>query len=328
MVEMNERDLQLFETIAQVPQATLLKSLAILLRKYYKNNKVQVTGDYILCEGNIPIMLIAHLDTVFSNPPYDIYFDKKKQVLWSPDGLGADDRAGVFSIIKILQKGFRPHICFTCEEEVGGIGAMRMVTQIPKPPFKIKYCIELDRRGASDCVFYHCDNIDFEDYIESFGFITSWGTFTDISEICPAWKVAGVNLSIGYYNEHSISEVLKIKETYATIEKVCEMLRHADTAPEFKYIPAYVNPYIMNMMKDRINKAKNHIPQYVCKKCGKSFNEEDIIPVKGLNTKETYFYCIDCLDENVNWCMACGEPFETTDPDKALCQDCLDRGEI
>lgn len=43
--------------------------------------------------------------------------------MWSPQGLGADDRAGIFAIIQIIKSGLRPHIILTTDEEVGGVGA-------------------------------------------------------------------------------------------------------------------------------------------------------------------------------------------------------------
>jgi putative aminopeptidase FrvX len=81
-------------------------------------------------------------------------------VIWSPDALGADDRAGVFAIIKILQSGLRPHIIFTTDEETGGYGA-KALTSNACPFQDVRYFIELDRQGALDCVFYNCDNKHF-----------------------------------------------------------------------------------------------------------------------------------------------------------------------
>ena len=91
------------------------------LRKIYPT--VLETKDYICAEGVIPIALVAHMDTVFFKPATTIYYDRQKNTMWSPMGLGADDRAGVFAIIQILQSGLRPHIIFTTDEEKGCLGA-------------------------------------------------------------------------------------------------------------------------------------------------------------------------------------------------------------
>lgn len=142
-----------------------------------------------------------------------------------PDGAGFDDKAGIFSIFKILDQGYSPHVIFTTNEEVGSLGAKELVKDIPNHPFKeLKYLIELDRANDYDCVFYGCKNEKFISYIESFGFVEAFGTSSDINHICPVWKTAGVNLSIGYKHQHSKNEILNIESMFNTISKVKEML--------------------------------------------------------------------------------------------------------
>ena len=52
--------------------------------------------------------------------------------------------------------------------------------------------------------FYYCNNIPFIEYVKPLWVsFENWGSFSDISILCPKWEVAGVNLSIGYENEHS-----------------------------------------------------------------------------------------------------------------------------
>ena len=158
--------------------------------------------------------------------------------MWSPEGIGADDRAGVFAIVEILKRGLRPTIILTTDEEIGGVGASKLVEDIPEAPCKLNFLIELDRRGSEDCVFYDCDNPFFEDYIEDFGFITNWGSFSDISYIAPKWGMAAVNLSIGYEHEHSKSEILNVSWMFNTIYKVCNILENVHEEDVFEYIPA------------------------------------------------------------------------------------------
>ena len=59
--------------------------------------------DYIAAKGQIPIVLITHLDVVYQELTRKnmlIYHDSEQGVWWSPNGLGADDRAGVLRIDK------------------------------------------------------------------------------------------------------------------------------------------------------------------------------------------------------------------------------------
>lgn len=308
MQVLSPNDLKLFKNLLKASPEKLMRMLNRILCGRYSN--LTYTGDYLYAIGNIPIGLVAHVDTVFPEPPEDIYYDREKGVMWSPQGLGADDRAGVFAILKIIQSGLRPTIIFTTDEEVGGLGATQLVKDFPECPIPgLKYLIQLDRRGTNDCVFYDCYNEDFITYVESFGFIEAFGTFSDIAELCPAWDVVGVNLSIGYENEHTKYETLHLKPWMATIEKVKRMLKEKDI-PDFEYIEY---SYSYNGTKwDYDGKYKDwydYTPHYRCKSCGKSFCEYEVIPTRNKNKKIVY-YCPDCCVDNVTWCLDCGTAYE------------------
>jgi hypothetical protein len=268
-----------------------------------KYKQVVKNDRYTYAIGNIPIALVAHLDTVYMNRVEDIFYDPDKEVIWSPQGLGADDRAGVFAIIQIIRAGYRPHIIFTTDEEKGGVGAKYLSKQ--ECPFKdLKYLIELDRRGSKDCVFYDVDNSIFTKYIESFGFEESWGTFSDISYFAPDWKKCAVNLSVGYYEEHSYAEHLKLKELQETIDKVCKMLSEK-SIPDFEYIELDYSSFTR------------------CAGCGHYYSEFELFPVKDTDGK-TVNYCPDCMVDEVGWCYNCGNAFVLTNKNnRVLCSECL-----
>lgn len=348
MKTLKNDDIKLMENLVSVNQEALQSVLYKFLQQYY--SYVVYDKSFVLAEGDIPIALVAHMDTVFKHPAYELFYDQKKNVMWSPTGMGADDRAGVFSIIQIIKSGLRPHVVFTTDEEIGGVGSS-ILAKLPCPFKDLNYVIQLDRRGANDCVFYDCDNQEFEEYVEKFGFVTAYGSFTDICHLCPAWKVAGVNLSVGYRDEHSVSEVLFVGQMLDTIEKVKVMLTEKDI-PKFEYIPAplyYYNAwkpykygsyyydddyddydyhfYKQNTSTDPKKGLKN--VSYKCHKCGKSFFEDEVLPVK-LIKGGTGYYCEDCLlPANVDWCMLCGEPFEVDPlyPHSIVCAECREAAE-
>ena len=308
-------DYGLFKQIAQLSATSLLNTMEIYLTNK-KYNSVTKSDKYLYAMGDIPITLVAHVDTVFSVPPKNIYYDRQEEILWSPEGLGADDRAGVYAIVKILKLGYKPHIIFTTDEELGAIGAINLIQDITGPFADMKYIIQLDRRGKQDCIFYDCDNKDFVAYIESFGFEKNYGTFSDISMICPSWGIAGVNLSVGYINEHSISETLHAVTLNDTIQKVIKMLNDVENSSYFNYIP---DPKAFNWLK------YYSLSGSVCHHCKKEFSEYEMFPVKCADGKNRYF-CPDCIADNVNWCSVCDCAFEITDANKkdeiALCDDC------
>lgn len=328
MFKWNLDEMTLFKTLAQATQPALMKSMKNYLKKYYPEDKVKVCKDnFIFCEGDIPIMVVAHMDTVFKAPPKRIFYDQEQYTMWSPQGLGADDRAGVFLIWKLVHDGFLPHICLTTDEEVGGIGAQIFVNYFPKAPVNCKYIIELDRQGSNDCVFYGCANSEFQDYVEHFGFITDWGTFSDISIIAPTWGIAAVNLSVGYKNEHSEIETLNAKAMYNTYFQVCKMLKDAKNVKHFEYIPDPYEKYYSSFGKAY---GWNFYPEedevilpkkYTCCKCKKQYTLDDIFCVKTKTSKKK-FYCLDCINDKINWCDLCHEPFEMTSSDDILCEEC------
>ena len=105
-----ENQYKVFRRLVSLTQKELKEDVSKTLRKYYQ--EVEETEDYIYAKGDIDIALLAHLDTVHVTPVEQLFFDKQQSVVWSPEGLGADDRAGVYAIIQIIEKGYRPHIIF------------------------------------------------------------------------------------------------------------------------------------------------------------------------------------------------------------------------
>ena len=327
---MTDNDYKLFRSLVELTQTGLKQAMETVVKKYYKN--VVSTDRYVYAKGNIPIALVAHLDTVFPLPPTDVFYDREQNVIWSPQGLGADDRAGVYIIFQILRTTkLRPHLIFTTDEEKGMLGSIFLTKKERKPFAEMKYIIQLDRRGVNDCVFYDCDNKDFTKYVESFGFKKAFGSFSDISEICPEWGIAGVNLSVGYVSEHSEKEHLYVDVLKNTQTRVIEMLKDAENAPTFEFIP---DPYSYSyyyggLGKNAIDYAYGYewggSDEYevICKNCHKVFLEYETIPVKGRNGG-TSFYCPDCLAKsNISWCEKCKEAFEPVDAmNDKYCVDC------
>lgn len=314
------KEMKTFEQIVGLSQPALKTVMRKYLVRKYGIENVKETGDYIIAFGDIPIALVAHMDTVFKQPASEIFYDTRKNVIWSPTGLGADDRAGVFAMVQIIKSGLRPHIILTTDEEIGGIGATMLGKE--ECPFEdLRYLIELDRRGENDCVFYDCANEEFIDYVETFGFKESFGSFSDISMIAPEWEVAAVNLSIGYRDEHTTSEVLFVSHMFNTIDKVKTMLsQDMEKVRKYAYIPS---AYSFNWLNSFKTDYKKH---YACWGCGTYCEREDLFPVKSLDGNID-LYCLECATKgNIEWCAICGEPFEVdpADPDAKICKDCYE----
>lgn len=315
---LTNEDYKLLEQLVSITQNGMHKTMSAYLKTKFK--KVIVHEKYIVAIGDIPIALVAHMDTVFKYPVDNMYYDRQKGVVWSPEGLGADDRAGIFAIVQILKTGLRPSIILTTDEESGGIGASALAG-IPCPIPDLKYMIQLDRRGTNDCVFYDCYNPSFIEYVESFGFVEKWGTFSDISILMPAWKICGVNLSVGYEDEHSVSETLHIKPLFDTIAKVRHMLQEEEI-PTFEYeeLPAH---WYNNFGKIKTYPEDDYGAH--CAGCRRLKSEYEMYPVKGKNDT-VKLYCPDCIVDKVKWCSTCGDAYE---PDSSAfsnkCADCANK---
>ena len=220
------------------------RSLFHQLKKRYSGSTVACSGKFLLVKGQAPVLLVAHLDTVHREAVKTICLSEDGNILMSPQGIGGDDRCGVYALVKLYEQASeKPWLLFTCDEETGAGGAkafvkMYMDKKLPQGLGNIKCIIELDRRGKRDAVYYDCGNEDFEQYISSKGFETADGTFSDISLIAPAMEVAAVNLSAGYYFAHTQHEYINRSHLEMVLGKVGEIIRDASEGdfPRYEYI--------------------------------------------------------------------------------------------
>ena len=190
-----------------------------------------VEDGFLYAPGTVPVMLLAHLDTVHKQPVKEICWDKDYNVAMSPQGIGGDDRCGVYMILRIV-KELNCHVLFCEDEECGGVGAYTFANSGLHP--KVNYLIEFDRKGSNDAVFYDCANPDFITLLKRYGFKESYGTFSDISAVAPALGVAAVNVSSGYYNQHTLHESVNIQEMNTNADRIARLIReNADTYYEY-----------------------------------------------------------------------------------------------
>lgn len=320
-----DKEYEFVKTLFQVTQDELKDWLYIHLKELYSKERVVHSLEYVYAVGDIPVCLVAHMDTVHRFAPTDIYYDREQSIMWSPQGLGADDRAGVFSILYLLWKGYRPHVLFTTDEEIGGVGAQAAATNLNPD---LNFVIQLDRRGSDDSVFYDLDNPEFEDFINDFGFITATGSFSDISYLCPEWKVAGVNFSIGYEHEHTNQEILNVNNMFRTIERVRKILDSdlSDKKFEYKEIPhsssymRYVNNNWGNFLGSgggsRKDVAYETRKTGICYECFNTVDEELLIET------EEGSYCGDCYARHYTTCISCHKSFRDSSKTHLKCKNC------
>lgn len=197
------------------------------------------TGDgYVFYKGTFPVLLCAHMDTVHKECPKTLIY--ANGTLSSTQGIGGDDRCGIYMIFKILKK-YDCSVVFLEDEEIGCVGAKKFVKSNECSKLKkdgnLKYIIEFDRKDKNHAVTYDCDNKEFDSFITKEFFKKEYGTCSDISYIAPELGVAAVNLSCGYYKEHHLEEWVNLSEMERVIQETMKILeRTKELEKPFEYI--------------------------------------------------------------------------------------------
>ena len=197
-------------------------------------------GNYYLLIGDNPsTMFTCHLDTA-SKPVENIthvfngdFIETNKKTI-----LGADDKAGMVVLLSLIEKRIPGLYYFFIGEEVGCIGSGRLAQVWDKTDFSshITKVVSFDRRGTDSVItdqFYGtCCSDDFanelskrlNDVDNSFKFKPDpTGVFTDSAkfmELVPECT----NISVGYYNEHTVNE----RQDIVFLSKLCNAVTKID----------------------------------------------------------------------------------------------------
>lgn len=210
-------------TILKLSQPALLEFLVKELNKL--GIKTKSNGKWIYHKGTYPVMLVAHLDTVHRILPTDetIFYSKDGNILNCVNGIGGDDRCGVAIIMELIKRTKLDFsILFTTDEEIGAVGAGNFV-QTHSKLRNVNAIVEYDRRGSTDVVRYDDTNLKLTEIVEKYGFARNTGSFSDIVELSEAYGVSSVNISSGYFNEHSHYETIDINVMEDVINKSISM---------------------------------------------------------------------------------------------------------
>ena len=192
--------------------------------------------------GNGPtILLNAHLDVV-EELVENREIVKDNGVWSSSEGiLGADDRAGVAVLLEVAKslrqaRGFSGKVkyIFTVEEEIGLIGARNVAEYFL---WDVDAAMVVDRRGTGDIVTScrggesFC-NAAYGEWIERQAMeagLDGWRCTVGGSSDTRIWAQHGiqsVNLSAGYYHEHTEAEILDVNACYNTVKLVKTALKN------------------------------------------------------------------------------------------------------
>lgn len=226
-----------FVNICKMKQMELKQYLIEELDKYYTD--IISCDGFVYARGKQNVLLTAHMDTVHKEQVREFYefYEKNRTIISSPQGIGGDDRCGIYMILHILRTTeLRPYILFCEDEEIGGVGSRKFCqTAYIKELEKMNMLIELDRMSADDLVYYDDINVEFHNWCHKVTlYEENWGSFSDISHLSPSCKVAGVNISCGYYNAHTTDEYVVFEEMLRSINKTIDLINASDK--QFEYI--------------------------------------------------------------------------------------------
>jgi hypothetical protein len=170
-----------------------------------------------------PVLWSCHVDTVHRSGGYQtVVHDKQSGYLQKDDGfpLGADDGAGVFLLLEMIDAGVPGTYIFHRGEECGGVGSRGMAKHHTQWLRQFRWAIAFDRRGTEDIITHQAagqtastafaqglalalnggeQNLSYAPC--SRGIFTDTANYADIIPECS-------NVSVGYDNEHTKDEVL------------------------------------------------------------------------------------------------------------------------
>jgi hypothetical protein len=216
--------------------------------------------EFLYIPGSRPdrVLLVAHADTYWSwqkvqgewvrftgeSTSKDIDYQDLDHIVNRRGGLGADDRAGCAILWLLLrEEGFGHSILIANGEEHGQRGSNWLFGSFPVLFQELnghQFILQLDRHGCGSFVHYEKATKGFEDLVKvKTGFKVETGTRSDISVLCDS--VCGVNLCIGYHDEHcpgspnckaTSKEYLVVSEWAETLQ-VCRKWLHESDLPRF-----------------------------------------------------------------------------------------------
>ncbi len=200
-----------------------------IFREQHSNSKQRFV--YIEGTRKEKVVLVAHADTYFDEQ-YE-YPQKEHEVFeedgWiagdGRNGIGADDRAGCAMLYLLKDSGHS--VLITDGEEYRQAGSNWLMEQNKDIADRINghlFMIQPDLANATNFKCYDKGTDAFRKFIiDKTGYAEpDKDNRTDIAVLCRA--IAGVNLSIGYYDEHTHDERLNIREWENTLAMIRNLL--------------------------------------------------------------------------------------------------------
>lgn len=232
------------------------KRMRKFLKKYIWANcgEVKIEQDEhgnLLCtkgESDTYPCLASHIDQVqdHHNKDFKVFEYNGDVFAWSAksheqQGLGADDKNGIFICLELLKKFDVMKVAFFVGEEVGCKGSRAVDLDFFKD---CRFIVEPDRRGGEDLITeMSVGKVCSDDFIaatgyKEFGYKFARGTITDVGELVERGVgISCLNLSCGYYNAHTDEEITVLDELENCLALVNNIVENCTDVYPFKYEP-------------------------------------------------------------------------------------------
>lgn len=211
-------------------------------------------------------------------------------------GIGGDDKVGIFIALECLESFSNIKAVFFRDEEIGCDGSYD-----PHHEFfdDCGFVLQCDRKGYGDFIIdasgTKLSGKDFQKAVkptlQRYGYDFENGMMTDVMALKECGiKCAMANISCGYYNPHSASEYVIIKEVSLVLQMVKELITSLEGQAFYQAYKtkSYSGSYTKSFYKDYY-KGK----EYDLKKEGEGyFDDWEYAPSKD----KTEDYCGACSD--------------------------------
>ena len=279
-------------------ERAMKKFIRRYIRKHIPGAKIETdqTGNLYIIKGTAPSYpcIVAHLDQVQRAHSKDFSLMETKELIFGysrkrrrQEGLGADDKNGIWIALRCLERYGILKVAFFVEEETGCRGSSQARMEFFN---NARFVIQPDRRGYKDLVTtIGWTELCSREFLmaagyERFGYQETEGAMTDILALKEnGLAVSCINLSCGYYEPHTDMEftvkkdLLNCLKLVEHIIEVCTMFyphtdRHAgcfmgtdeykaaksemfgmleyDDTLAFDDIYLLLNPYFPNLTED------------------------------------------------------------------------------
>ena len=145
------------------------------------------------------------------------------------EGLGADDKNGIWVALKCLLHFDVMKVAFFHSEEIGTVGSRHADMSFFKD---CRFVIEPDRRNGGDLITDICGRICSDEFLsdisgiaEAHGYSEECGLLTDVETLSDnGLGISAINVSCGYYNPHTDTEYTDIEELKNCLFFVAEII--------------------------------------------------------------------------------------------------------